>query len=119
GCVASVQVTVPVPPTGGAVQLPFVVLTLAKFVPLGVASVIETLEAGSGPMFLTTIVYVIVPPVLTVPGAVLVTERSAEDTTLPTQASLSPPLQVPSVPHFFWNARLLTGKFVDRVVPVT
>ena len=53
--VATVQVTVPVPPTGGAVQLPPLAVTLANVVPVGVTSVTVTVEAGSGPLFLATI----------------------------------------------------------------
>jgi hypothetical protein len=50
--VPTVQVTVPVPPTGGAVQLPVLGVTLTKVVPVGVASVTLTACAVSGPLFL-------------------------------------------------------------------
>ena len=49
--VPTVQVTVPVPPTGGAVQLPVFGVTLTKVVPVGVTSVTETACAVSGPLF--------------------------------------------------------------------
>jgi len=50
--VPTVQVTLPVPPTGGAVQLPVFGVTLTKVVPVGVASVTLTPRAVSGPLFL-------------------------------------------------------------------
>jgi hypothetical protein len=51
----AVQVKVPVPPTGGAVQVPSVVITLTNVVPAGVVSVTEMAWAVSGPLFLTLI----------------------------------------------------------------
>src|ERR1700675_2703910 len=52
----TLQVTVPVPPTAGAVQDPSVVFTLTKLVPVGVLSVILAEVAVSGPLFFATIV---------------------------------------------------------------
>ena len=52
----AVHVTLPVPPSGGAVQLPTLVVTLTKVVPVGVLSVTETVEAASGPLLVVVIV---------------------------------------------------------------
>ena len=46
----TVQVTVPMPPTGGAVQDPLLLATLTKVVPAGIASAMATLKAVSGPL---------------------------------------------------------------------
>lgn len=50
--VPTVQVTVPVPPTGGAVQVPVFGLTLTNMVPVGTTSVTLIACAVSGPLFL-------------------------------------------------------------------
>ena len=56
GIEPSVQVTVPVPFTGGVVQLqPPGELSETKVVPAGVASVSVALMAGFGPLFVTVI----------------------------------------------------------------
>src|SRR5579859_3249615 len=99
GIALRVQATVPVPPTGGAVQLPAVVTTLANVVPAGTVSVTETAAAVSGPLFFATIKYLSGVPLVTVLKVVSVTDMSAEGTTFATHASISPPLQLPSVPH--------------------
>ena len=53
--VPTVHVTVPVPPTGGAVHVPVFGVTLTKVVPVGVASLTLTDNAVSGPLFLAAI----------------------------------------------------------------
>ena len=44
GTLGIVHVTVPVPPTGGAVQVPPLVVTLLNVVPVGVASLTTTVQ---------------------------------------------------------------------------
>ena len=53
---ATLQVTVPVPPTAGAVQEPRLVCTLTKLVPAGTASLATTPLAAVGPWLLTVMV---------------------------------------------------------------
>jgi hypothetical protein len=50
GCEPSVQVTVPVAPCAGEVQLPGLTVTLWNVVPAGSVSVIATALAASGPV---------------------------------------------------------------------
>lgn len=72
----SEQLTVPVPPTGGVLQLPGLVSD-TKVVPAGTTSVKVTPASASGPLFETTIVYVMLEPVTTGSGeSSMVTCRS-------------------------------------------
>jgi hypothetical protein len=80
GKFAIVQVIVPFVPTEGFEQLnagPLFWVSETKVIPAGSGSVSDTVAAASGPLFITWMEKETSEPGAAVPGAVLVTERSA------------------------------------------
>ena len=90
----SVHFTGPLVPGAGALHFPEVMVTLLNVVPAGVVSLRVRLLAASGPRLSTTIVYVRVDPLLTEPGAELVSFKSADEPILVTNASGMPLAQL-------------------------
>jgi hypothetical protein len=92
---ASVQLTVPVPPTGGLAHRnagPAVCASETNDVFAGTASLKETLFAPAVPLFVTVIVYVMLEPATTGSGlSLFVTARSGPATTVETDALLLAP----------------------------
>jgi hypothetical protein len=111
--VAMLAVTVPVPPTAGVVSVqPGDAVIEVKVVPAGRGSLIETFAAGSGPLFVTVMVYVMAPEVRTFAGPVFVTTRSATGRTVIVAEAVLP------VPWLDVMA-LVTLFFTPEDVPVT
>ena len=91
--VAMEQETVPVPPTGGLLQMnagPVGCDSETNVVFGGNVSAIVTLFASDGPLFATVMLYVICVPAVAPEGAVLTTETSALFVTVVTVVGLFP-----------------------------
>jgi hypothetical protein len=91
GTEGSVQICVPVPPTGSGGHVhPAPGVTETNVVPAGVVSETETFDAASGPALVTLIVYVMFDPATTGSGeSTFETERSAVAPTAVTGGSNS------------------------------
>jgi hypothetical protein len=79
------QITVPVPPAGGSVQLkagPLFCVRETKVSPEGSVSLSVASEARSGPELARVIVYVMFSPAVAVTGPLFTTDISAEPTML-------------------------------------
>ena len=123
--VGRVQVTETLPVL---VQVQPVPVAETKVTPAGRVSVTETEAASDGPLFAPTREYVTVPPAVTVPGPVLVRERSAEAVTvvLATEVLLAPfgsavveDTDAVLVSVVAWAGAVTTTVMVGAVDPVT